>query len=478
MKFYSVSNVPEENMHVKGFMLFEESQLPEELSDFRHIIAHIHKKKSIQFIPQAEPSAGWLAVVSLGKRPECEKKLRNICRDRTADFVRAGTAMDFSVFAATFPKTSDVDISSAVAEGAVLGNYRFTKYKTEKETPTTQCSDFYLVDGDEIELQRGRRFAEAQTLARDIANEPGNSVTPEAMAERASLIAAAHGMEITVLNDQDIRKEGLLALWHVGMGSINKPRLVHMVYRPQKTPVGRAAIVGKCVTFDSGGLSIKTRDGMRTMKFDKSGACNVLGIMDALSSMECPWEVHGLFGAVENMPDGGSYRPDDIIKALNGKTIEINNTDAEGRLTLADMLTYASRLSPDFIIDIATLTGSAAKALGNYTAALVSDYDELCERILSASKKAGERFHRFNMDDEKLREQINTPNADVTNSGGPNGGVISAGMFLREFVSPEIPWAHLDIAAVDCYDREFSCYSFGATGYSLRTCLELLSKEK
>ena len=213
------------------------------------------------------------------------------------------------------------------------------------------------------------------------------------------------------------------------------------------------------------------------MKCDKTGACNVLGIMNALPALQCPYEVHGLFGAVENMPDGNAYRPDDIIRAFNGKTIEIKNTDAEGRVTLADMLAYTSTLKPNAIIDMATLTGAAVTALGNYTAGLVSDWDKLSNDVLLSAEKAGERFHRFAMDDEKLREQIDTPYADVVNTGGPGGGVITAGMFLREFVDPTIPWAHLDIAAVDYYEKEFDCYGLGASAFATRTCLEYLLAE-
>ncbi|PIX34279.1 MAG: aminopeptidase [Candidatus Infernicultor aquiphilus] len=476
MEFFNTPSSFKGQLDVRGFMLFENSDLPEEVAPYSHLAAQWRKKGFLQFIPCAEGSVRWLAVIGLGQKPEKRLAQSTLYRNMTAEFVRKGTTMNLSSFALILPEEPDDLMSRAVAEGAVLGNYRFTKYRTTNSFPVAQCEHFCLDRGDLAAITQGKHVAEAQIYARNLANEPGNVISPLTMATIARDIATRHEMEITILDEHEIQEKGLLALWHVGKGSKTPPRLVHMVYKPKGTPLGKIALVGKSVTFDSGGLCIKTREGIKTMKGDKSGACNVLGIMNALPELQCPYEVHGLFGAVENMPDGNAYRPDDIIKAMNGKTIEIKNTDAEGRVTLADMLAYTSTLKPDAIIDIATLTGAAVTALGNYTAGLVSDWDDLIRELLEAADKAGERFHRFIMDDEKLREQINTPNADVANSGGPGGGVITAGMFLREFVDPLIPWAHMDIAAVDYYDKEFDCYGIGASAFSLRTCLEYLMK--
>ncbi|EFC91337.1 Leucyl aminopeptidase [Dethiosulfovibrio peptidovorans DSM 11002] len=413
-----------------------------------------------------------LFLVGLGKRDECG--LGNY-RNAVSDAVRKVGAMGISELAFVLPVTPDEAISSAVAEGAVLGNYRFDRFRSPKEEERSVSVDtLYLKDGQRSGLDRGIVLGEAQAASRDLANRPGNDVIPETMADEAVRIAKKHGMECDVWDEDRIQEERMSALWHVGKGSENKPRFIHMVYRPAGKPRRKVALVGKGITFDSGGLCIKGRTGIRTMKCDKTGGCNVLAIMEAVGRLKPDIEVHGIVGAAENMPDGASYRPDDIVRARNGKTIEIVNTDAEGRVTLADSLSFASELEVDAIIDMATLTGAAVTALGNYTAGLICDFDDLSRQVMSASERAGERFHRFAMDDEKLREQIDSPVADVLNSGGPGGGMITAGMFLREFVSPEIPWAHMDIAGVDFYEKAFDCYGKGATAFGVRTCLEFL----
>lgn len=459
---------------VRGFMIFEDIKIPESLTLYSSLASKWGKKGSIQFIPSSE-GTHWIAIIGLGKKSDKNSDIICLYRNKTAEFVRKGTAMGVTSFSLTLPEEPTDATSKAVAEGAILGNYRFTKYRTTDTSPATQCESFFLEKGNLEAMERGRYIASAQTYSRDLANEPGNVITPLTMADIAREIASQYNMDLTILDEQQIQDQGLLALWHVGKGSKTPPRLVHLTYHPQGIePLGKIAIVGKSVTFDSGGLCIKTRAGIKTMKCDKTGACNVLGIMKALTPLQCPYEVHGFFGAVENMPDGNSYRPDDIIRAFNGKTIEIKNTDAEGRVTLADMLAYASTFKPQAIIDMATLTGAAVTALGNYTAGLVCDYDELSDDLFQVASTTGERFHRFCMDDEKLREQIDTPYADVVNTGGPGGGVITAGMFLKEFVDPTIPWAHLDIAAVDYYEKEFDCYGLGASAFATRTCLEYL----
>ncbi len=431
------------------------------------------KKGSLRVVPVPGAPVRAMLLAGLGKRPESAAAQATAYRNRTAECVRCASTLGFESIVAQFPGKPDAFLSRAVAEGAILGNYVFRRYWTTDSHPErTEITSFGLAGGDQDGLGRGVVSAEAQAFARDLVNEPGNVVTPLALAERALVLAREGGLECTILDEGAIDAMGMNALLSVGRGSTNRPRLIHLVYRPDAEPRRRIALVGKTVTFDSGGLCIKTRDGIKTMKIDKTGGCNVLAIMRALGTLRPAVEVHGILGAVENMPDGDSYRPDDIIRTMNGKTIEILNTDAEGRVTLADVLTYASRVRPDALVDMATLTGAAVTALGNYTAALVSDHDGLSADLLAAAERAGERFHRFTMDDDKLREKITSQNADFTNSGGPGGGVITAGMLLREFVDPGIPWAHLDIAAVAHYDKEFDCYGTGGSAFALRTCLE------
>ena len=236
------------------------------------------------------------------------------------------------------------------------------------------------------------------------------------------------------------------------------------------------ALIGKGLTFDSGGLNIKASENMRTMKGDKAGACTLLGVMRTLPKLNLQIEVHALIGAVENMPSGSSYKPDDIIRAYNGKTIEIDNTDAEGRVTMADILSFASVLSPSYILDVATLTGACAVALGPYTAGLFSNDQAFCNTLLEISSFTGERLWQLPLDDVRLRKRLDSPFADVLNSAGRYGGAITAAMFLREFVREGISWAHLDIAGVNYYKDPFGYYPKGASGFGVRTILEWLSK--
>ncbi|PIE54736.1 MAG: aminopeptidase [Dethiosulfovibrio peptidovorans] len=411
-------------------------------------------------------------LVGLGKKKDVPT---GAVRDGVAETVRRLGALGIAQAAVIFPDGLDEDLSAAAAEGAVLGNYRFDRFRTPKEGDrTVPMESLFLMGGHQSAVDRGVILGRAQTEARDLANRPGNDITPQTLAERAQKIAEETGLECEIWDETKIQAEGMSALWHVGKGSQTPPRFIHMIYRPKERAKKKVVFVGKGITFDSGGLCIKNRVGIRTMKCDKTGGCNVLAIMKAVAALTPDIEVHGVVGAAENMPDGAAYRPDDIVRAKNGKTIEIVNTDAEGRVTLADSLSFASELQPDVIVDMATLTGAAVTALGNYTAGLLCDHDDLSRAIMDAGCRAGERFHHFTMDDDKLREQIDSPVADLLNSGGPGGGMITAGMFLKEFVNPDIPWAHLDIAAVDFYEKPFGCYGKGASAFGVRTCLEYI----
>jgi leucyl aminopeptidase len=372
----------------------------------------------------------------------------------------------------------DYKRSKAITEGLLLGNYSFDKYKTNKENSFC-VNEVKLYGGDKEGIRIGSIFADAQTFARDLVNEPGNVINPITLAEIAQRLAQEYGLECKVYDEKQIQEMGMYALWSVGKGSSTPPRFIHLTYKPQGEPRDRIALVGKGLTFDSGGLNIKTGDYMRTMKMDKSGACAVLGIMKALAQLKPQIEVHGIIGAAENMPSGSAYRPDDIIKTMSGKTIEVDNTDAEGRITLADALYYASNLKPSYIIDMATLTGACIVALGEYTAGLFTNNDEFGDKLLRLSLETGERLWKLPMDDKKLREKIKKSDADIVNTGGRYGGAITAAMFLEEFVGEGIKWIHLDIAGPAYLKEEFGYYSKGATGFGVRTCLEyILSLDK
>ena len=371
----------------------------------------------------------------------------------------------------------DEKTTQAITEGAILGDYCFDKYKTQKEEEEIKLSKVEIYKGDERGIGIGQILAEAQRFVRDLVNEPGNVINPITLAEIAQKLAQEHGLECKVYDEKQIQEMGMLALWSVGKGSATPPRFIHLTYKPEGEPKDRVVFVGKGLTFDSGGLNIKTGDYMRTMKMYKSGACTVLGIMKAVAQLKLPVEVHGIIGAAENMPSGTAYRPDDIIRAMNGKTIEIDNTDAEGRVTLADALSYASNLEPSWIIDMATLTGACVVALGEYTAGLFTNNPDFGEELIKVSKRTGERLWILPMDDKRLRDKIKKGDGDVLNTGGRYGGAITAAMFLEEFVKEGIKWVHLDIAGPAYFKEEFDYYSKGATGFGLRTCVEYLMEK-
>ncbi|NPA33107.1 MAG: leucyl aminopeptidase [Aquificae bacterium] len=366
------------------------------------------------------------------------------------------------------------DISKALAEGALLGNYTFDKYKSKKEESFSP-EELYIYRGDEKAIEVGKIFAEAQNYARDLVNEPGNVINPITLAQEAQKLAKELGLECKVYDETQLKEMGMEALLAVGRGSATPPRLIHLVYKPKKARE-KLVLVGKGLTFDSGGLNIKPGDYMRNMKMDKSGACAVLGVMRAVAKLKPDVEVHGIIGAAENMPDGKAYRPDDVLRAKNGKFIEIDNTDAEGRVTMADTLSYASELKPDRIIDMATLTGACIVALGEYTAGLFTNSENFAKEIKRFAKKAGERVWELPMDDERLRKKIRSQVADVLNTGGRYGGAITAAMFLQEFVGEGIDWVHLDIAGPAWSKEDYAYYTKGATGFGVRTCLEYITK--
>ncbi len=370
----------------------------------------------------------------------------------------------------------DAKISQALAEGAVLGDYTFDKYKTSKEKEKKEIKKLVFHKANESTLKKGVVLAEAQNYARSLVNEPGNVINPITLAEEAKRLAKEYKLQCKVYDEKEIQDMGMLALWSVGKGSATPPRFIHLTYKPRGKPKDRIVIVGKGLTFDSGGLNIKPGDYMRTMKMDKSGACAVLGIMKAIAQLKPKVEVHGIIGAAENMPSGTAYRPDDIIRAKNGKYIEIDNTDAEGRVTLADALSYASELKPSRIIDMATLTGACMVALGEYTAGLFTNSKELGNEIKEIARETGERVWELPMDDERLRKKIKKGPADVVNTGGRYGGAITAAMFLEEFVGEGIEWVHLDIAGPAWSREDYGYYTQGGTGFGVRTCVEYIMR--
>ncbi|WP_298819865.1 leucyl aminopeptidase [uncultured Chloroflexus sp.] len=363
----------------------------------------------------------------------------------------------------------------AFAEGSELGAYRYTRYKSDREeTPTPRA---ILQAGSDAEAavvsaRRGQVIARAATFARDLANGPGNEVTPAFLGQTALELGERLGLKVTVLDKPQLIEQGFGGILAVGQGSANEPRFIVMEYGTAgQGPT--ICLVGKGITFDTGGISIKPAERMDDMKMDMSGAAAVLGTMQAVAELQLPLHVVGIVCAAENMPSGTAYRPGDIVRTLSGKTIEVLNTDAEGRIVLADGLFYAQRYQPAAIVDLATLTGAIMVALGPHAIGLMGNNQELANRLIAAGEATAERVWQLPLWDE-YRDAMKSDIADLKNTGGRYGGAITAAGFLAAFVG-DYPWAHLDIAGTAWVDKPTRAYqSRGATGIGVRLLVELL----
>ncbi len=368
----------------------------------------------------------------------------------------------------------------AVVEGAGLGAYRFDRYRASDGTPAVEEAAILASGGDRTALGEALRLAEAAVqatcLARDLVNEPANVLTPTALADTARAVAEAGQMRCRIIELDDARAMGMGLFAAVAAASDQPAKFIVMEYEPagKQTGTRRVALVGKGITFDSGGLSIKTAGGMSTMKGDMGGAAAVVGAMSGLLAYNVPVRVLGIAAATENMISGRAVKPGDIVRGLGGKTVEINNTDAEGRLVLADALAFAVREGATELIDLATLTGSCVIALGDHTAGLMGNNQPLMDRILRAGAETGEQIWQLPMYDEFL-DAMRGEISDLKNSGGRQAGAERAAAFMGEFVAGT-PWAHLDIAGPAFYDEKFAApyISSGGTGFGVRTLLRYL----
>jgi leucyl aminopeptidase len=362
---------------------------------------------------------------------------------------------------------------SAVIEGALLGDMEFDQHKLDRSG--THFLDFFHVivqgGGSELEhgFERGKVLGDSQNLAREIAGEPANLLTPTVLADRAKQMAAETGLSFEQLDEAKMRELGMGALLGVAQGSAEPPAMIVMRYQPAHPPAGKTvlALVGKGVTFDTGGISIKPSEKMDQMKYDMCGAAAVIGAMRAIALLKPPIPVLGICPCVENMLGPRAYRPGDILKSMSGKTIEVLNTDAEGRLILADALTYAQQLGATHLVDAATLTGAVVVALGHHYTGVFSGDDALVERWKHATDHEGERMWRMPIGPE-YKEQIKSAFADMANIGGRDGGSITAAMFLKEFTG-ETPWLHLDIAGTAWLEKDKSMLAQGPTGVCVRS---------
>ncbi len=364
----------------------------------------------------------------------------------------------------------------AAVEGAILATWEPDAYKTESKKDEKPVGSIVIATSGGANLQgaleRGRILAESQNYARDVANEPGNRLTPLVFAERARETAEAYGLEYEMLDEQRMSELGMGSLLGVAMGSAAPPALILLRYKPRQAKGSdHLGLVGKGVTFDTGGISIKPADGMEKMKFDMCGGAAVLGAMRVIAQLKPAIAVTGVIPAVENMPGSKAQRPGDIVKSLNGKTVEVLNTDAEGRLILIDAITYALRMGCTHLVDAATLTGAIVVALGHERSGAFSNNQEFLNKVLAAAERQGEKMWAMPLDAE-YKELLKSPFADLANIGGRAGGSITAAMFLKEFTEDK-PWVHLDIAGTAWLDEKKPWAPKGPTGIPLRTFVDL-----
>ncbi len=378
-------------------------------------------------------------------------------------------------------RLTPADRAQALAEGGLLGAYRFDRYR-ELEEPRGVIDELALLSSDAREgsalrrgVKRGSIAAESALLARDLSNEPGSVHTPAWMADQARKLGREVGLKVTVLAERELEREKMQGILSVGRGSANPPRLIVLEHNAPARGARRRptlALVGKGITFDSGGISIKPAANMHEMKHDMSGGAAVFGAMRGAALLGLPLHVVGIVPAAQNMPGGSAYLPGDVVRSASGKTIEVLNTDAEGRVVLADALHHAQSFKPDAIVDLATLTGACVIALGSACCAVMGNDERLSKRVQAAGDRSHERAWPLPLWDEH-KKQIKGDVGDIKNTGGREAGAITAGAFLSHFVG-DTPWAHLDIAGTAWTTREQPYCVKGATGFGVRLLLELM----
>ena len=425
--------------------------------------------------------ARMVAVVGLGKRADL--RLDKV-RGSAGEVCRTLRKLNCRKVAMTAYGAEELGIepeavAGAISEGAVLGLYDFAKYKKAEhediETLMLTIRQKEKVQAVQSAVNKGKLIAEATSLARDMVNEPANYMTPSQMAEVARSVAGKYGLELKILEREDMKAMGMGALLGVAEGSEQPPKLITMSYRGNQHSGKAVGFLGKGITFDSGGISIKPSEGMEEMKTDMAGAAAVIAAIAAIAQLKPAINVTAIVAATENLPSGTALKPGDVLKAMNGKTIEVISTDAEGRLTLADALGYAQQLGLSPLIDLATLTGACRVALGTLYSGVFSNNQKLVDRVLKAAETSGERMWQMPMPDE-YKEQNKSEIANVKNVGNRAGGAITAGLFLAEFVG-DVPWVHIDIAGTAHSTKESGYIVKGATGVGVRTLIELALSE-
>ncbi len=417
--------------------------------------------------------ANRVVVVGLGKKKELNiNKVRGAVAE-TCRYLRGKnvTSVVTGLQGAGIYGIKTEDSAQAVTEGALLGLYTFRRYITKKEDKIGEIKDLKIIGKPKATLTKaitmGRIMAEAANWARDMVNEPGNFMTPTQMAEAARELAEKYGLNLEIFDKEKMAELGMGGLLGVSQGSQQPPKFIILQYKGSDSDKVDLALVGKGITFDSGGISIKPSESMADMKGDMAGGASVMATLIALARLKPVINVTALVPATENLPSGTALKPGDIIKAMNGKTIEVLNTDAEGRLILADALSYAKKLGAKAIIDVATLTGACVVALGNICTGAFSNNQRFTRKVVAAGNEAGELIWQLPMYEE-YREQLKSDIADIKNIGGRWGGAITAAKFLSEFID-DTPWVHLDIAGPYDTDKEKGYLVKGATGVPVRT---------
>ncbi len=427
-------------------------------------------------------------LVGLGKKREAQLDTIRQALGTVAKRVTQVGARSFAtpVQGEGLPGFSTAQLAQAMVEGAILGVYRFTEYRSDDQEAAKGLARLTIVEpraahraAVELGMTRGRVSAEATAYVRDLCNHPANVMTPSRLAQEAKAIARRHGLRLTILERRDMARLGMGALLGVARGSHEPPKFIILEYRGRGARAagdGRRAgpivLVGKTITFDTGGISLKPAENMEQMKADMTGGAEVLAAVRAAAQLRLPLHLVGILPATENMPGGGAIKPGDILKTLSGKTVEVQNTDAEGRLILADGLAYGTRFKPAALIDVATLTGACMVALGQFAIGMFANDEALKRAIREAGQTAGERVWEMPLWEDYF-EQLRSDVADMRNIGGRGGGMITAALFLSKFVG-DCPWVHLDIASTDWSDRERAYIPKGPTGIGTRLLVQYL----
>jgi len=424
--------------------------------------------------------AARIAVVGLGKQPELSTdKVRGAMAETCRSLQKRGVKTIVTVAQGAGIGGITLEGSAqAITEGALLGVYSFRRHIT-KEAEYGEIEQLTIVGANQANLSlleqgcnKGRILAEATNLCRDMVNEPANYMTPTHMAERATKLAKTYGLKISVLEREQMQELGMGALLGVTQGSRQPPKFIVLQYKGSGSDESDIALVGKGITFDSGGISIKPSQGMEEMKGDMAGGAAVMVAMSAIAQLKPKINVMALIPCAENLPGGNSLKPGDVLTAMDSKTIEIISTDAEGRLILADALGYARKHNVRSIVDVATLTGACLVALGNVCTGAFTNNQELVDKVIAAGAGAGELIWQMPMY-EQYKEQNKSDVADIKNVGGRYGGAITAAQFLAEFVG-DTPWVHLDIAGTSLSDKARNYLVKGATGVPVRTLVNLV----